>query len=91
MNRYEGIILLSVPRHSVGDDGLMSQSNDNDKQIELVQSSTHNLMTSFRDKTESLTKCSDDIKLLLREGYDIKLAKETAERFFGKKKFHLSL
>jgi hypothetical protein len=43
-------------------------------------------MTSFRDKTESLTKCSDDIKLLLREGYDIKLAKETAERFFGKKK-----
>ena len=31
-------------------------------------------MTSFRDKTESLTKCSDDIKLLLREGYDIKLA-----------------
>jgi len=64
----------------------MSQSADDDKQIKLVQSSTRSLMASFRDKTESLTKCSDDIKLLLREGYDIKLAKETAEKFFGKKK-----
>jgi deoxycytidine triphosphate deaminase len=63
----------------------MSRSTD-DKQIRLVQSSTRSLMASFRDKTESLTKCSDDIKLLLREGYDIRLAKETAERFFGKKK-----
>jgi hypothetical protein len=43
-------------------------------------------MASFRDKTESLTKCSDDIKQLLREGYDVKLARETAEKFFGKKK-----
>src|SRR6266516_7451739 len=64
----------------------MSQSADDDKQIKLVQSSTRSLMASFRDKTESLTKCSDDIKLLLREGYDVKLAKETAEKFFGKKK-----
>jgi len=43
-------------------------------------------MESFRDKTESLTKYSDDIKLLLREGYDVKIAKKTAEKFFGKKK-----
>jgi hypothetical protein len=43
-------------------------------------------LESFRDKTKLLTKCSDDIKLLLREGYDVKLAKETAEKFFGKKK-----
>src|SRR5438128_9913270 len=64
----------------------MSQNNDDDKQIKLVQSSTRSLMTSVRDKTESLTKCSDDIKLLLREGYDVKMARETAERFFGKKK-----
>jgi hypothetical protein len=28
----------------------------------------------------------DDIKLLLREGYHVKVAKETAEKFFGKKK-----
>ncbi|MFY9870306.1 MAG: hypothetical protein WAK17_11345 [Candidatus Nitrosopolaris sp.] len=33
-----------------------------------------------------MSKCSDDIKLLLREGYDVKVAKETAEKFFGKKK-----
>jgi hypothetical protein len=44
-------------------------------------------MASFRDKTESLTKCSDDIKLLLREGYDLKLARDTAEKFFGKISF----
>jgi hypothetical protein len=43
-------------------------------------------MASFRDKTELLTKCSDDIKLLLREGYDVRIAKETAEKFFGRKK-----
>jgi hypothetical protein len=43
-------------------------------------------MGSFRDKTELLTKCSDHIKLLLREGYDVRIAKETAEKFFGKKK-----
>ena len=63
----------------------MSQDTD-DKLIKLVQSSTHKLMESFRDKTESLTKYSDDIKLLLREGYDVKIAKKTAEKFFGKKK-----
>ncbi len=56
----------------------MTQSTDDDKQIKMVQSSTRSLMASFRDKTESLTKSSDDIKLLLREGYDVKLAKETA-------------
>ena len=64
----------------------MIQNNEDDKQIKLVQSSTRNLMASFRDKTGLLTKCSDDIKLVLREGYDIKLAEETAEKFFGKKK-----
>jgi hypothetical protein len=64
----------------------MSQDNDDDKLIKLVQTSTRNLMGSFRDKTALLSKCSDDIKLLLREGYDVKVSKETAEKFFGKKK-----
>lgn len=66
--------------------GHMSQDNDDDKLIKVVQSSTRNLMGSFRDKTELLSKCSDDIKLLLREGYDVKVAIETAQKFFGKKK-----
>ena len=43
-------------------------------------------MESFRDKTELLTECSDDIKLLLVEESDIRITKETAEKFFGKKK-----
>ena len=64
----------------------MNNDNDDDKLIKLVQSSTHNLMGSFRDKTELLTKCSNDLKLLIREGYNVKIAKETAEKFFGKKK-----
>jgi hypothetical protein len=63
---------------------LVSQ-NGQDKLIKSVQSSTRTLMESFRDKTELLTKCSD-IKLLLREGYDIKIALEAAESFFGNKK-----
>jgi hypothetical protein len=62
------------------------QNNDDDKLIKLVQSCTQDLMGSFRDKTELLTKCSDDLKLLIREGYNAKVAKETAEKFFGKKK-----
>jgi hypothetical protein len=33
-----------------------------------------------------LSSLPDDIKLLLREGYDVKVANETAEKFFGKKK-----
>jgi hypothetical protein len=66
------------------DDGCMSL--DDDKLIKLVQSSTRNLMGSFRDKTEALSKCSEDIKLLLREEYDVKIAKDIAEKFFGKKK-----
>jgi hypothetical protein len=61
-------------------------SYDDDRQIKMVQSSTRSLLGSFRDKTELLTKCSNDIKLLLREGYDVKIAKDTAEKFFGKKK-----
>lgn len=64
----------------------LSQSNDDDKLIKLVQACTHNLTGSFRDKTELLTKCSNDLKLLIREGYDVKIAKDTAEKFFGKKK-----
>ena len=63
----------------------MNRDNDDDKLIKMIQSSTRNLMGSFRDKTELLSKCSDDIKLLLREGYDVKVAKETAEKFFVKK------
>jgi hypothetical protein len=35
-------------------------------------------MGSFREKTELLTKRSNDLKLLIREGYDVKMAKEMA-------------
>ena len=62
------------------------QNDDSDKLIKLVQSCTHDLMCSFREKTELLTKCSDDLRLLIREGYNAKIAKETAEKFFGKKR-----
>ena len=64
----------------------VDQTNDDDKLIKLVQSCTRNLMGVFRNKTELLTKCSNDLKLLIREGYDVKIAKETAEKLFGKKK-----
>jgi hypothetical protein len=64
----------------------VSDDSNDDKLIRQVRSSTHNLMGSFRDKTELLAKCSNDIKLLIREGYDVNIARETAEKFFGKKK-----
>jgi hypothetical protein len=65
----------------------MNQNSYNDdRQIQMVQSSTRSLLGSFRNKTELLTKYSNDIKLLLREGYDAKIAMNTAEKFFGKKR-----
>lgn len=65
---------------------MIENNDDDDRQIKMVQSSTRSLLGSFRDKTELLTKCSNDINLLLREGYDIKIANDTAEKLFGKKK-----
>ena len=41
-------------------------------------------MNSFRDKTDLLRQCHKDIKLLIREGYDKKIAYETALTLFGK-------
>lgn len=55
---------------------------DDDKIIKLVQSSTSGLMASFRNKVELLGKCSDDIKKITREGYDIKIAREAARKLF---------
>ena len=44
----------------------MNQSTDDHKQIRMVQSSTRGLMTTFRDKTESLTKCSSECRKMTR-------------------------
>lgn len=57
---------------------------DPDKVIALVQSSTRKIMSSFRGKTDLLRQCHKDIKLLIREGYDRKIAYETALSLFGK-------
>lgn len=64
----------------------MMQEEESDKVIKLVQSSTRVLMTSFRSKAEELYKCSDDIKKIIRKGYDIKIAREAAKKLFGDNK-----
>ncbi len=56
-----------------------------DSKINSVQSSTRALIETFRDKTKLLTNCSD-LKLLLREGYDVNLAGQIAQKFFGETK-----
>jgi hypothetical protein len=48
----------------------MLQQNP-DKVIALVQSSTRNIMNSF--KVDFLRQCHKDIKLLIRAGYDKKI------------------
>jgi hypothetical protein len=58
---------------------------DNDKIIKIIQSSTRKIMGSFRERIELLRDCSDDVKSLIREGYDTKTAQNTAERLFGAK------
>ena len=39
-------------------------------------------MESFRDKTQLLTKSANDIKLLIREGYDISVAQHVVWKEF---------
>jgi hypothetical protein len=58
-------------------------SEENEKIIKLVQSSTRNILSHYRERAELLTECSDDIKLLIREGHDPEIAHNTAERLFG--------
>ena len=57
-----------------------------DALIQSLQSSTRALIGSFRDRTESLSASSKDIKKLLRQGYDANAAHRGAEKFFGQKK-----
>ena len=57
-----------------------------DAVIQSLQSSTRALIGSFRDRTESLSASSKDIKKLLRQGYDANAAHCGAEKFFGQKK-----
>ena len=57
-------------------------TENQDRIIKLVQSSTRNLIDSFREKTETLSG-SSDIGKLIREGYDPKIAQNIAKRLFG--------
>lgn len=57
---------------------------EDDKVIKIIQSSTRDLLASFRNKTQLLKECSNDIKMLIREGYDINTAREAAKNLFGK-------
>jgi hypothetical protein len=57
---------------------------DPDKLIRVVQDSTKNLLHSFRDKANALHDRSEDIGLLIREGYNEEIAYRTALNLFGK-------
>jgi hypothetical protein len=60
-------------------------AEEHDKIIRLVQSSTRNILNNYRERAESLSECSEDVKLLIREGHDPEVAQNTAERLFGTK------
>ena len=57
---------------------------EDDKVIKIIQSSTRGLLASFRNKTQLLKECSNDIKMLIREGYDINTAREADQESFWK-------
>ncbi len=57
---------------------------DPDKLIRVVQDSTKTLLHSFRDKANALHDRSEDIRLLIREGYSKEIAYRTALNLFGK-------
>jgi hypothetical protein len=58
--------------------------SDDDKIVKIIQSSTRGLLASFRNKTQLIRECSNDVKLLTHEGYDIDIAREAAKNLFGK-------
>jgi hypothetical protein len=62
---------------------IMMIPEQDDKIVKIIQSSTRRLLTSFRNKTQ-LRECSNDVKLLIREGYDINMARKAARNLFGK-------
>jgi hypothetical protein len=53
------------------------------KLIRVVQDSTKVLLHSFRDKANALHDRSEDIRLLIREGYNKEIAYRTALNLFG--------
>jgi hypothetical protein len=58
-------------------------SQEHDKIIKLVQSSTRSILSNYRERAEMLMECSEDVKLLIREGHDPQIAQKTAEHLFG--------
>ena len=60
-------------------------TQEQDKIIKLVQISTQNILNSYTNRAQLLAECSNDVKLLVREGYDPNIAENTAERLFGTK------
>ena len=66
---------------------MSSSSNvDHEKIINVVMSSTKNLLSSLQEKNALLKQCSKYIKSFIREGYDKKIAYEVAMHLFGKDK-----
>ena len=65
---------------------LLDENNADDTMLRSLQYSTRALIGSFRDKTKMISTCLNDIKKLLREGYDVNVARSIAEKFFGQTK-----
>jgi hypothetical protein len=60
-------------------------TEEHEKIIRLVQSSTRNILSNYRERAESLRESSEDVKLLIREGYNPEIAQNTAKQLFGTK------
>lgn len=64
---------------------LLDEQNSDDTLLQSLQYSTRALIGSFRDRTKSISQSANDIKTLLRQGYDLGIAQCTADKFFGRK------
>jgi hypothetical protein len=58
-------------------------SEEHEKIIKLVQSSTRNILSNYRERAKLLRESPEDVKLLIREGHDPQIAQNTAKRLFG--------
>jgi hypothetical protein len=58
-------------------------TQEHDKIVELVQSSTQNILKSYNERPRRLQESSEDVELLIRKGYDTKAAMNAAKKLFG--------
>lgn len=70
---------------------MIMSSSDTERTIRYVKESTRHLLDSFRKRTDALHECKDDVRKLIRSGFDAQLSCRTAKEMFGDDVYYLAI